>query len=236
MTDPTPADFTSDLAALEHRQSLLHAALAHVHALGACAIGEHGLAIYHRLAVLNGQHSIEAVLVHAAGGEISSGFLPVDPADHAAIRQTQKLTSQILLGGLLPVDPSTPQESQSPVVWPNPCPVPAAKPSQQEPPAAAVEADPHPEHAPAAPTPDDPPSKEAIEALIADLDRVFNRRPTRVKELTAAFRAAFEIGPKTPVARSITTRGRADWLRTRIDEAITEIAEFDQAQAEGVTP
>lgn len=224
--DPTPADFTSDLAALEHRRALLHAALAAFQApSGPTPLSEHGLALYHRLAVLNGHHSIEAVLVHAAGGEISSGFLPVDPYDHAGIREAQQLTASILVAAVDAPDAPKPQQSQKarPIAV---CPAaaPVALPLQHEPPAAA-----EPElDATPAPAPDEPPTKEEISALIDDLDRVFNRRPTRVKELTTGFREQFEIGPRAPVAKAITSRDRLDWLRKEVDQLLEEIAEFDQ--------
>jgi hypothetical protein len=226
--EPTPADFTSDLAAIEHRQALLHAALAAFQApSGPTPLGEHGLALYHRLAVLNGQHSIEAVLVHAAGGEISSGFLPVDPSDHTGIREAQQLTTSILVAAIHAPDAPKPQQSQKarPIAV-CPAPAPVALPLQQEPPPAA-EPDPEPTPAPA-PAADEPPTKEEISALIDDLDRVFNRRPTRVKELTTGFREQFEIGPKTPVAKAITSRDRLIWLRAAVDQLLEEIAAFDQ--------
>jgi hypothetical protein len=72
-----------------------------------------------------------------------------------------------------------------------------------------------------------------VAALIADIGRVFNRRPTLVKELTAEFRSTHEIGSKTPVAKAITTRERADWLRTQIDQLLAQIAEFDEAAKAG---
>jgi len=224
--EPTPAaDFTTDLAAIEYRQALLHAALAQYQAgiPDPKPLGAHGLAYYHRLVTRNdGSHSLEAVLLHEDGGEISSGLLPVDSCDRADIFEAQRITL-LLVVGPRPI-----------AVCPTPAPV--ALPLQQEPPAAAEpEPKPNPEPTPApAPPPaaDEPPTKDKISALIDDLDRVFNRRPTRVKELTAGFRAEFEIGPKTPVAKAITTRERLDWLRAAVNQLLEEIAEFDQPSQE----
>lgn len=244
--EPSPADFTADLAALEHRQSLLHRALAEVQATDAHAIGEHGLALYHRLAVLNGQHSIEAVLVHAAGGEISSGFLPIDPTDLVGICHRQKLTTSLLLSNLAVPEVSKPQQAQSPITWPgakvityNPADF-QDLPLQQEVPAAAPEpetVEPEPvavEPAAVEPEPpaDEPPTAEEVAAIKDDLDRIFNRRPTAVKEMTAEFRSTFEIGPKTPVAKAITTRERFTWLRAHVDQVMEAINAFDQASQE----
>jgi hypothetical protein len=213
--DPTPADFTSDLAALEHRQSLLHAALAHVQALGATSIGEHGLAIYHRLAILNGEHSIEAVLVHAAGGEISSGFLPVDPHDHATIRQTQRLTSSILLAALESPDVPTPQQAQRPAPMPPML--------QQEPLPAAAKPEPEPEPEPEAPAAEpEPPNPDEVAALLAELDALHKRSAASCKLLVNGFKLTHNIG-RAPFAQSITTRERADWLREQIDQVTAEL-------------
>jgi hypothetical protein len=231
----TPSGLSADLAALEKRQARLYEALAQFHQartkapeLCPCAAG---LAIYHRVAVFNGSHAIEAVLVHAEGGEISSGFLPLESVD--GIFRLQAVTAAMLLsefsGGSGPESPQ-PQEPAAPQA---PQQQQAAHPPlmlQQEPilsQAAAPTPDPEPSAAPAAPS-DEPPTKEEVSALIDDLDKVFNRRPSRVKELTAGFRAEFEIGPKTPVAKAITTRARLDWLRESVDQLLTEIAEFDQ--------
>lgn len=230
MNAPTPADFTSDLAALEHRQSLLHAALAAYQSDPDC-LGDHGLALYHRLAVLNGEHCIEcieAVLVHAAGGEISSGFLPLPGpgSEPVLLTDLQRITADLLLGpGRFMPEPSTTQKAQrlAPI------------PLQQEPPAAAApEPEPEPEPAAAAP---EPPTKEEVAALAAALDRVFMRRPSAIKEMADRFRAAFGITARTPIPKALTTRERADWIQSETDRLIQEIAEFDQAKSEAeVTP
>jgi hypothetical protein len=207
MPEPAPADFTADLAALEQRQALLHAALAAFQAgiPQLQPLGAYGLALYHRLAVVNNAHSIEAVLVHSAGGEIASGFLPIDGNTVSAL---QRVTADLLISApirSLPVEFSTPQQAQSPI------------------PSAAAEAEPEPE-----PQADEPPTAEELAAIKDDLDRIFNRRPGRVKELTGEFRTCYEVPARTPVPKALTTRERVQWLRKRIDVILDEIAYFDE--------
>ena len=240
MPEPVPADFTADLAALEQRQALLHKALAAFQAgiPEPQPLGFYGLALYHRMAVVDGAHSIEAVLVHSAGGEIASGFLPL--GEPHEILGLQKITAELLLQRPWPyaLFLSKPQQSESPIPWPNPCPVSEALPDEPpaaaagpepEPPAAAVEPEPKPEA-----LPDEPLTAEEVAAIKDDLDRIFNCRPNSVKEVTAQFRATYEVGARTPVAKAITTREHVAWLREQIDPILADIAEFEQNVKAGV--
>jgi len=250
MSEPVPADFTVDLAALEHRQALLHAALAAFQAgiPQPQPLGAYGLALYHRLAVVNDEHSIEAVLVHSAGGEIASGFLPIDGNTVSAL---QRVTADLLISApirSLPVEFCTPQQTQSPIPWP----VPGGTvitynpadfqdlPLQQDPPAAAVGPEPESPAAAAKPEPepeaqpDEPPTAEEVAAIKEDLDYIFNRRPSAVKKVTAAFRAAYGVGSGTPVAKAITTREHLTWLLAQIDPILVDIADFEQQVKAGV--
>jgi hypothetical protein len=221
MSDPTPADFTADLAALEHRQALLHAALAAFQAgiPQSQPLGAYGLALYHRLAVVNDEHSIEAVLVHSAGGEIASGFLPL--GEPHEILGLQKMAAELLCQRPWPdaLIFSKPQQTQSPITMP----------LEQAPPAAAVEPEPEPDA-----LPDEPPTAEEVAAIKDDLDHIFNRRPSAVKEVIAAFRAAYDVGARTPVAKAITTREHVAWLRAQINPILAEIANFEQNVKAGV--
>jgi hypothetical protein len=243
MPEPVPAGFTVDLAALEHRQSLLHAALAAFQAgiPNPQPLGAYGLALYHRLAVVNDAHSIEAVLVHSAGGEIASGFLPIDGNTVSAL---QRVTADLLISApirdgyvSLPIEFSTPQQAQSLI----PCSVPvegrgpirfdpagsqptaAAAGPEPESPAAEAEAEPEPEA-----QADEPPTAEEVAAIRDDLEHIFKRRPSKVKELTREFRTYFQVPLRTAVPKAITTRERVQWLRQRIDVILAEIAAFDE--------
>ena len=71
-------------------------------------------------------------------------------------------------------------------------------------------------------------------AIKDDLDHIFNRRPSAVKEVTAAFRAAYDVGPRTPVAKAITTREHVAWLRAQIAPILADLAEFEQNVKAGV--
>lgn len=264
MSEPVPADFAADLEALEQRQALLHKALAAFQAgiPEPQPLGFYGLALYHRMAWKDGAHSIEAVLVHSAGGEIASGFLPAFGAD--ALSALQKVTANLLISAptrSLPVEFSEPQQSKSPIPCPNPCPVSEALPLQEEPPAAAAGPEPEPpaaaEAAQAAARaaalaaavdpnrdnepepkpeaePDEPPTTEEVAAIIKDLDHIFNRRPSAVREVTSLFRAAYDVGPRTPLAKAITTREHVAWLRVQIDPILANIADFEQKVKAGV--
>ena len=257
MPEPVPADFAADLAALEQRQALLHKALAAFQAgiPEPQPLGFYGLALYHRMAwkdcarsaatdatvlgvLARSQAGIEAVLVHAAGGEIASGFLPL--GEPHEILGLQKITAELLLQRPWPyaLFLSKPQQSESPIPWPNPCPVSEALPDEPpaaaagpepEPPAAAVEPEPKPEA-----LPDEPLTAEEVAAIKDDLDRIFNCRPNSVKEVTAQFRATYEVGARTPVAKAITTREHVAWLREQIDPILADIAEFEQNVKAGV--
>ena len=242
MPEPVPADFTADLAALEHRQALLHAALAAFQAgiPQPQPLGFYGLALYHRVAVVNNAHSIEAVLVHSAGGEIASGFLPL--GEPHEILGLQKITAELLLQRPWPyaVFLSKPQQSESPIPWPNPCPVSEALPLQEEPPAAAAGPEPEPPAAAVEPEPkpealpDEPLIAEEVWAITNDLDRIFIRRPASVKDVVAQFRATYQVGVRVPVAKAITTREHVAWLRERIDPILANIADFEQKVKAGV--
>ena len=240
MPEPVPADFAADLAALEQRQALLHEALSAFQAGIPLAqpLGFYGLALFHRMAVVDGAHSIEAVLVHSAGGEIASGFLPL--GEPHEILGLQKITAELLLQRPWPyaVFLSKPQQSESPIPWPNPCPVSEALPDEPpaaaagpepEPPAAAVEPEPKPEA-----LPDEPLIAEEVWAITNDLDRIFIRRPASVKDVVAQFRATYQVGVRVPVAKAITTREHVAWLRERIDPILANIADFEQKVKAGV--
>jgi hypothetical protein len=262
MPEPVPADLptpwstpgptTVDLATLEHRQSLLHAALAAFQAgiPNPQPLGAYGLALYHRLAVVNDAHSIEAVLVHSAGGEIASGFLPIKDADIEDVRRLRLLTTDLLVTSPWPsaLYVSTPQQSQSLI----PCPVPVEgrgpirlDPAGSQPPAAAAGPEPESTAAAAGPEPespaaaaeaepepdaqaDEPPTAEEVAAIRDDLEHIFRRRPSKVKELTREFRTYFQVPLRTAVPKAITTRERVQWLRQRIDVILAEIAAFDE--------
>lgn len=242
MSEPVPADFTADLAALEHRQALLYAALAAFQAgiPRPEPLGAYGLALYHRLAVVNHAHSIEAVLVHSAGGEIASGFLPLDEPQE--ILGLQKMAAELLCQRPWPdaLIFSKPQQTQSPIPWPNPCPEPEALPLQQDPPAAGAGPEPESPAAAAEPEPepealpDEPPTAEEVEAIRLDLDSIFNRQPSKVRELMVEFRAFYEVPARTPPPKAITTRARAQWLRERIAPILADIADFEQNVKAGV--
>jgi hypothetical protein len=102
-------------------------------------------------------------------------------------------------------------------------------PLQQDPPAAAAELEPEPEA-----QADEPPTAEEVAAIKDDLDLIFNRRPSAVKEVTAAFRAAYDVGPRTPVAKAITSREHVAWLRAQIDPILADLADFEQNVKAGV--
>lgn len=253
MPEPVPADFTADLAALEHRQALLHAALAAFQAgiPQPQPLGFYGLALYHRVAVVNNAHSIEAVLVHSAGGEIASGFLPL--GEPHEILGLQKMTAEMLFQRPWPYGLflSNSQQTQSPIQWPvpgeargpikRPQPATTAGP-EPESPAAAVE--PEPEPAPAPETepasheaaPDEPPTQEALAILKVSIDSLHTRRPKALEQLIENFREVFQVGPKskTPFAKALTTRARVDWLREQIDPILADIADFEQNVKAGV--
>ena len=242
MPEPVPADFTADLAALEQRQALLHEALSAFQAGIPLAqpLGFYGLALFHRMAVVDGAHSIEAVLVHSAGGEIASGFLPL--GEPHEILGLQKITAELLLQRPWPyaLSLSKPQQSESPIPWPNPCPVFEALPLQEEPPAAAAGPEPEPPAAAVEPEPkpealpDEPLIAEEVWAITNDLDRIFIRRPASVKDVVAQFRATYQVGVRVPFAKAITTREHVAWLRERIDPILANIADFEQKVKAGV--
>ena len=250
MPEPVPADFAAtpcrqrsfDLAALEQRQARLREAFSAFQAgiPEPQPLGFYGLALYHRMAWKDGAHSIEAVLVHAAGGEIASGFLPL--GEPHEILGLQKTTAELLLQRPWPyaLFLSKPQQSESPIPWPNPCPVFEALPLQEEPPAAAAGPEPEPPAAAVEPEPkpealpDEPLIAEEVWAITNDLDRIFIRRPASVKDVVAQFRATYQVGVRVPVAKAITTREHVAWLRERIDPILANIADFEQKVKAGV--
>jgi hypothetical protein len=88
---------------------------------------------------------------------------------------------------------------------------------QQEPEPAPVEEAPS----------DDPPTDEEVAALIAEIDAIHAQRLGSVTLMVKAFRLNFPVG-RTPFAKSITDRQRANWVRAHIDQLKSEIAETEQ--------
>ena len=131
------------------------------------------------------------------------------------------------------------EEPPAAAAGPEPEPPAAAEAAQAAARAAALAAavdpnrDNEPEPKPEA-EPDEPPTTEEVAAIIKDLDHIFNRRPSAVREVTSLFRATYDVGARTPLAKAITTREHVAWLRAQIDPILANIADFEQKVKDGV--
>ena len=232
-----------DLLAIEAQQRALYSALADYQQAQAgeayVVPGAFGLAVYHSATVTrDGVAAIEAFLVHANGGMLSSGEVPITDWQQHSLIEARRITGAMVLG--LPLDapglddvalfkPSSSKQTQparpkavasagperrteQPTEQGTPLAEPAPAPA-----APVVAAEPEAPAAPSAPGPADAVSDDEVSAVIDALDKIHGQDPEAVKSIVASFKAAFPIG-RTSFARAITTRERLDWLTTTIAE------------------
>jgi hypothetical protein len=242
MTDPSlPIAAPPDLLTIEAQQRALYSALADYQQAQAgeayVVPGAFGLAVYHTATTTGaGGGAIEACLVHAHGGMLTSGEVPIPDWQQHTIIEVRRITGAMVLG--LPLNApglddvalfkastsakkqaSAPQLQQQAIAssssgggrTPTVQNTPIAEPAPEPDPAPVVAAAPEP------PAAADPPSDDEVAAVMDALDRIHARDEAATKGIVTSFRNTFAIG-RVPFARAITTRERIDWLTGTIDE------------------
>lgn len=210
MTEPA-ADtglVSADLLRYEAQSKALYKALAEYQGeQGNSHPSDFGLAVFHQVQRINGYDFIEAVLVHEEGGSITSGFLQFD----ADLLTTCQFATLLVLG----VSPSLESDFA-------PAPPVAI---QQDPPApAAAEAPPDPQEAPPdpQPEPDATPTAEQVEEVMSLVDQLHQKDPTAMKGVAEAYWARFTRVGRQPLAKSITTMERLQFITDRITARLND--------------
>lgn len=204
-TPPAAPARIPDLAEHQRCQAELYAALAaYQHACAGEALvspGAFGLAIHGHAH----EDTVEAILTHCGGGEISSGPINMGSFDMFELMAD---AARLLLNpiGARPV-----------IVVPSPS---APTKAEPEPEPAPVDLDAIDDEGVPMPVADEPPSDEEIESVTLQLEAIHAQDPEGVKPIIAAYKAQHTIG-RTPFIRSITTRARLTTLQRLIKEHST---------------
>lgn len=211
MTEPA-ADtglVSADLLRYEAQSKALYKALAEYQGEGGKSHpSDFGLAVFHQVQRIDGDDFIEAVLVHEEGGSITSGALLWDEGPLNAVRD---VSSHLVLGVL----PSAESDAA-------PAPPVAI---QQDPPApAAAEAPIDPQEAPLdpQPEPDATPTAEQVEEVMSLVDQLHQKDPTAMKGVAEAYWARFTRVGRQPLAKSITTMERQQFLVDHITARLND--------------
>jgi hypothetical protein len=239
-TQPPRERRIHDLEQYQNRQAALYRALAqYQHAAAGEALvhpGAFGLAVVCRFD--STEETVEALLLHEGGGELSSG--PLTLASNW-LEQASAQAVGLLLNPLTPAiaapEPSTPPKAQEPAPVeitegpapePEPaCPMPAPPapaltlPAQQpaEQPAELIIQGTATLQQPPAPAvePEQQPEPEEVEEVLSALDEINAKAPDALKAILAAYKAAHPIG-RTPFVKSLTSRARLATIRQLITE------------------
>jgi hypothetical protein len=220
MTEPAAdtALVSADLLRYEAQSKALYKALAEYQGdQGKSLPSEFGLAVFHQVQRIDGDDFIEAVLVHEEGGSITSGLLQFD----TELLTTCQFATLLVLG----VSPSLESDFA-------PAPPVAI---QQDPPApAAAEAPPDPQEAPPDPQPepdatprveqvsDATPTAEQVEEVMSLVDQLHQKDPTAMKGVAEAYWARFTRVGRQPLAKSITTMERQQFLVDHITARLND--------------
>lgn len=210
MTEPA-ADtglVSADLLRYEAQSKALYKALSEYQGEGGKSYpSDFGLAVFHQVQRIDGFDFIEAVLVHEEGGSITSGLLAFD----ADLLTTCRWATLLVLGFY------TVTESDA---------VPAPPVAiQQDPPApAAAQAPPDPPAAPLDPLPpaDATPTAEQVEEVMSLVDQLHQKDPTAMKGVAEAYWARFTRVGRQPLAKSITTMERHQFLVDHITARLND--------------
>ena len=192
---------TADLLRYEAQSKALYKALAEYQGeQGKSHPSDFGLAVFHQLQRIDGDDFIEAVLVHEEGGSITSGLTIFDG-------KVYDFVSRLVLG----VHPSAKSDAtHTPPVA-----------IQQDPPApASAEApsDPLPPAEDATVTP----TAEQVEEVMALVDQLHQKDPTAMKGVAEAYWDRFTRVGRQPLAKSITTMERQQFLADHITARIND--------------
>lgn len=207
MTEP-PADtglVSADLLRYEAQSKALYKALAEYQGKqGRSHPSDFGLAVFHQVQRIDGGDFIEAVLVHEEGGSITSG--PV--AFERELQLVAEISARLVLG----VSPSV--ESYATPARPVAI--------QQDPPAPSAAAVPDPAGEDYAsiqeaieaeqPDPEAIPTAEHVEEVMSLVDQLHQKDPTAMKGVAEAYWARFTRVGRQPLAKSITTMERQQFL------------------------
>lgn len=197
----------SDLDHYQTAQAALYEALAQYQG-GDKPLSDYGLALYHRAI---SQNDIEAHLVHAGGGSISSGLVGFTGglAELSAARELSAMLVTSKPGFCFTLFSASANAQSALEMLSDTPPDPASEPA-----ATAPE--------PLVPRDLTPAELEEVKSLI---DQLVDRDPNAFKAIGAKFKTHFEVG-KTPLAKAITTTEHAEWLTTRITAALNDTDEI----------
>lgn len=209
-------------------------------------VGAFGLAVRFEQRNIDGRPYVEAVLCHEEGGEVSSGPVRLEIDSNALLNGSQnvarantsarRLALQMVLG-LASTDDD--QNDGNPAEVDDRAA--SAAPSRERPKAhrrtaAARQAPPDPMSDEAQDQPpaersnvtdSDPPADEGVitpeelERIKARLNDLYGKAPDALTELAATYRETFDVSPKIPFARGITTTEQIAWLDQAIDAVPT---------------
>ena len=213
MTEPA-ADtglVSADLLRYEAQSKALYKALAEYQGEGGKSHpSDFGLAVFHQVQRIDCDDFIEAVLVHEEGGSITSGPVAFERELHLVAEISARLVLGVLPSGESDAAPSPPVAIQ------------------QDPPAPAA-ADPDPagedyasiQEAIEAEA-DVTPTAEQVEEVMSLVDQLHQKDPTAMKGVAESYWARFTRVGRQPLAKSITTMERQQFLVDHITARLND--------------